>query len=131
MLVTNEDLLEMAAALPELGKVAVLAKTGIYVARLIRAVKTEAKDVTDAIEKLVRKYGEDQGHDIFTLTPPSVAGDKPVSEHWDEFAQERKELLAATSDLDHREVVLPETTVIPVALLVLFDRFLKVEGTDP
>ena len=130
MFVTNEDLLAMAAATPELETVVVPAKTGLYMARLVRAVRSEAKDVADAMDKLVRKYGEDHGHGIFTLTPPSVAGDKPVSEHWDEFVQERGELLAAESDLDQKAVILPDSTVIPIALLVVFDRFLTVAGTD-
>lgn len=128
MLVPNEELLAMREALRELGAVDPPAKVGIYIARLSRAILTEAKDVSDALDKLVRKYGNDKGHDIFTLTPPNNKEGDPVSENWDVFAKERKELLAAESDVEAKPVIWPQEVPIKVALLTMFDRWLKVEG---
>ena len=130
MFVANGELLEMQKGLPELAKLDVPSKVGYYVAKLVRVLSAEIKDISDAQNKLVTKYGEDLGGGRFSITSPINTEGKPGSPNWEVFEKERQELLEAESDIEFKTVVLPAEIYVPIPLLMMFDRWLTVEGIE-
>lgn len=130
MFIANGDLLALQQHLSELVEMDISAKVNFYIAKLVRVLGREIKDVADALEAIIRKYGEDKGGGVFTLTPPNNSEGKPASENWEVFVKERQELLDAESDVDCKVVILPQDAKVSVSVLLAFDRFLKVEGIE-
>jgi len=118
--------------LAQLEAIDVPAKVGIYVQRLIKKLSATYAEIETARVDLVNKLGEKGEDGKSRLYLPGNKEGMPVSPNYVQFMQEFTELMAETTDIEVKPVILPGDTVAPslTRLLTIFELFVIVEGTE-
>lgn len=119
MKLTNGELLNAKAPLETLMALTFPVKVSLALARLVQKVDEYLIPAETVRGGLFQTYG--------TRNKEGLMEVKPDSPNLDQFKTELAELLAAEVEIDVDPVALPEATEVSPALVMILEKFIRVE----